>query len=223
METIRGSAFTEPFPHLIFSNFYNEEELNLIWEELNFYTKPDKLFEAKDFGGVVDWTNSHAIQLDNLYVGKFRSISNILTVNRKLFDPDILKSFAKIHECCEGCVIANTDITKVRYYHDKEYYKPHTDWFQPHSEEYETNALSWGQRTWTVQIALNEPSSGGEISFPELEGFKPFILPMGGLIAWNNISKEGEVQELAVYEHKPVLGGEKCILTKHFRMKNVIE
>ena len=113
----------------------------------------------------------------------------------------------------------------IQFEHFKagQYYKPHTDWFQPHSEEYETNALSWGQRTWTVQIALNEPRSGGEISFPELNGFKPFILPMGGLIAWNNISKEGEVQELAVYEHKPVLGGEKCILTKHFRMKNVIE
>ena len=106
METIRGSAFTEPFPHLIFNNFYNEEELDLIWEELNFYTKPDKLFEAKDFGGVVDWTNSHAIELDSVYVGKFRPISNILTVNRKLFNDDVLKSFAKIHECCESSTIA---------------------------------------------------------------------------------------------------------------------
>ena len=50
METIRGTGFREPFPHLIFNNFYNEEELDLIWEELNFYTKPNKLFEAKDFG-----------------------------------------------------------------------------------------------------------------------------------------------------------------------------
>ena len=32
METIRGTGFREPFPHLIFNNFYNEEELNLIWK-----------------------------------------------------------------------------------------------------------------------------------------------------------------------------------------------
>ena len=64
METITGSAFKKPFPHLIFSNFYNEQELDLIWEELNFYTKPNKLFEAKDFGGAHDKTNSHAIALD---------------------------------------------------------------------------------------------------------------------------------------------------------------
>ena len=67
METLKGSAFKKPFPHLIFDNFYNQEELDLIWEELNFYTKPNKLFEAKDFGGLVDKTNSHAIILDSLY------------------------------------------------------------------------------------------------------------------------------------------------------------
>ena len=93
METIKGSGFKEPFPHLIFSNFYNEQELDLIWEELNFYTKPNKLLAAKDFGGVVDKTNSHAIILDSLYLSKYRSVSNILTVNRKLFDPDILETF----------------------------------------------------------------------------------------------------------------------------------
>ena len=119
METIRGSGFREPFPHLIFNNFYNEEELNLIWEELNFYTKPNKLFEAKDYGGVVGKTNSHAIDLDSVYLSKYRPISNILTVNRKLFDNNILESFAKVHECCEMATNCNTDTTKIRYYHDK--------------------------------------------------------------------------------------------------------
>ena len=57
METIRGSGFREPFPHLIFNNFYNEEELNLIWEELNFYTRPEKLLDAEGYGGIVDHTN----------------------------------------------------------------------------------------------------------------------------------------------------------------------
>ena len=81
METIKGSAFVEPFPHLIFKNFYNQEELDLIWEELNFYTKPDKLFEAIDFGGVVDGTNSHAIQLDTLYSDKFSKLHILLIQN----------------------------------------------------------------------------------------------------------------------------------------------
>ena len=47
------TAFKNSFPHLILKNFYDKKDLDLIWEELNFYTKPGKLFEAKDFGGVV--------------------------------------------------------------------------------------------------------------------------------------------------------------------------
>ena len=126
METVEGVAFGQPFPHLIIKNFYNTEELELIWEELKFYTKPDKLFEAKDFGGVVDKTNSHAIILDDIY-DKNRKLSNILTVNRKLFLPEILEPFSKIHDCCSIAPMATYDITKIRYYHDEEYYEPHID------------------------------------------------------------------------------------------------
>ena len=86
METIRGSGYQEPFPHLILKDFYNQQELELIWQELDFYTQPEKLFEAKGFGGVVDTSNSHAIALDELYYNDYlRKISNILQVNRKLF------------------------------------------------------------------------------------------------------------------------------------------
>ena len=134
MENLEADAFVDPFPHLIIKNFYNDDELELIWEELKFYTKPGKLLTAKDFGGVVDKTNSHALLLDAIYPkykGKksidYRSVSNILTVNRKMFDKSILETFSSIHDCCSHVVKSNHDITKVRYYHNGEYYKPHTD------------------------------------------------------------------------------------------------
>ena len=63
-EEISAEAIQNPFPHLIFHNFYNDEELDLIWEELNFYTKPDKLLDVKEYLGVVDKTNAKAIYLD---------------------------------------------------------------------------------------------------------------------------------------------------------------
>ena len=66
-EKLICDVFEEPFPHLIGYNFYNDEELELIWEELKFYTKPGKLLRAKDFGGVVGGTNSHALELDSIY------------------------------------------------------------------------------------------------------------------------------------------------------------
>ena len=36
MENIKAEVFDTPFPHVIFYNFYNQDELDLIWEELNF-------------------------------------------------------------------------------------------------------------------------------------------------------------------------------------------
>ena len=84
METLEGIAFDKPFPHLIIKNFYNKEELELIWEELKFFTKFGKLLEAPGFGGIADKTNSHALILDEIFSYQ-RNLSNILTVNRKLF------------------------------------------------------------------------------------------------------------------------------------------
>jgi len=130
------SLHKEPFPHMIIENFYDPDELKLIWEELTFLTKPKKLVEAKHFGGIVDATNSHALCLDEIYQDysgddddgpNFRNLSNILTLNRKLFNDEILTEFAKTHDSCRLIKYCNSDLTKVRYYHDGEYYKPHTD------------------------------------------------------------------------------------------------
>ena len=162
METLKGNAFPDPFPHLILENFYNEEELNLVWDELKFYTKPGKLLEPKDFGGVVDKTNSHAIALDAVYINdkknnvNYRNLSNILTVNRKLFLPEILEPFAKIHDCCSIAPMASYDVTKIRYYHDEEYYDAHID------KTFQFLAFSYFYK---------EPKKfeGGELYFPDYD------------------------------------------------------
>ena len=150
-------AYKEPFPHLIVEDFYDEKELELIWEELNFYTKPGKLLEAKDYGGVENRTNAKALSLDSLYVKlnggpNYRNISNILNVNRKLFTCGVLNKYASIHECCN--LQYNSDSTKIRYYHDGEYYGPHTD------SCFQTLAFSYFYK---------EPKAftGGELYFPK--------------------------------------------------------
>ena len=127
METLDTELFKDPFPHMIVKNFYNDSELKLIWEELDFYTKDGKLFEAAEFGGIPNKTNSKAIWLDKVFDNKYRNLSNILKVNRKLFDSAILEAFSSVHDCCYIAKFCNYDVTKVRYYHDGDYYEPHTD------------------------------------------------------------------------------------------------
>ena len=127
METLQITLYANPFPLMVVENFYNEEELSLIWEELNFYTKPGKLLNAEGYGGIVDRTNAKALILDEIYTKQYRNVSNILTMNRKLFKCGVLDKFSEIHDCCSIANESNYDVTKVRYYHDKEYYDPHTD------------------------------------------------------------------------------------------------
>jgi len=154
-EILEATVHQEPFPLMIIKNFYNELELELVWEELNFLTKPGKLVEAKDYGGVIDNTNAKALILDDVYEGH-RSVSNILTVNRKLFSSGVLDNFAQIHPCCKIAPKSNWDCTKVRYYHDGEYYDPHTD------RDFQFLAFSYFYR---------EPKkfSGGDLIFPEYD------------------------------------------------------
>ena len=161
MENLVCDTYHEPFPHLIIKNFYNEEEVELIWEELNFYTKPGKLLPAEKYGGVVGYTEAKAISLDALYTdhssndgANFRSISNILRVSRKLFTSGILDEFAKIHDCCSLAPKCNNDFTKVRYYHNGESYAPHID------KTFQFLAFSYFYK---------EPKKfeGGEIYFPK--------------------------------------------------------
>ena len=69
MQNISADANVEPFPHIVFHNFYTDEELDLIWEELNFYTRPKKLFDVEDYQGVVGYTKAKALHLDSVYTG----------------------------------------------------------------------------------------------------------------------------------------------------------
>tara|TARA_B100001113_G_C20938522_1_gene547624 strand:- start:116 stop:793 length:678 start_codon:yes stop_codon:yes gene_type:complete len=161
LPTTGVGVYIEPFPHLIVENFYDEKEVELIWEELKFYTKPNKLLTPKDYKGVVGSTNAHALELDVIYskqlqndVVNYRNVSNILTVNRKLFTSGILKKYSEIHDCCTTSLRCTHDFTKVRYYHDGEYYKPHVDVL------FHTLAFSYFHK---------EPKlfSGGELYFPK--------------------------------------------------------
>tara|TARA_B100000614_G_scaffold194611_1_gene175855 strand:+ start:476 stop:1108 length:633 start_codon:yes stop_codon:yes gene_type:complete len=126
-QNISADAFLNPFPHIIFHDFYDDRELELIWEELNFYTKPNKLFDVEDYNGVVGYTNAKALQLDLVYPTKYRTLSNILQVTRKVFDKQILEPFSNLSDCCSQAKYCNWDVTKVRYYHNNDEYKPHTD------------------------------------------------------------------------------------------------
>jgi hypothetical protein len=210
MEELNAVISECPFPHLVVENFYNDEELDLIWEELNFYTKPGKLLEAKDYGGVVNRTNAKALLLDSIYKDysdnkgiNYRNISNILTVNRKLFSCGVLDVFSNIHDCCCLANQSNSDTTKIRYYHDGEGYEPHTD------KGFQFLAFSYFYK---------EPKqfSGGELYFPKYD-FE-FACNNNSMIIFPGWVEHG-VREVSIKESEYFDGYGRYSITSFFGSK----
>jgi len=156
MEPQKIKVFENPFPHMIVENMYNEEELNLIWEELNFLTKPNKLIIDDDLATDRDEdgnikSQSKSILLDNIY--SQRSVSNILNVNRKLFGNGYLQTFSQISQFSKSILYQNLDFTKIRYYENGIDYSPHIDF-------YNYTAITFFHKT-------PKSFNGGELFFPE--------------------------------------------------------
>ena len=102
-----------------------------------------------------------------------------------------------------------------QYYSPGNDFKPHTDYFEPNTEEYEKYAKEEGQRTWTFMAYLNDVEEGGTTDFIDL-GFS--IKPKKGrAVIWNNLNPNGSVNPLTKHWAKPVITGEKFIITKWFR------
>lgn len=155
----------KPFPHLIVENMYENEELNLIWEELEFLTQ-NKLFQSPEiYGAAYDInlytgekeykTNSKAITLDDLY--KDRNISNILNLNRKLFA--FKEIYYELSEYHSKFLHSNYDITRIRYYQNKDKYPPHLD-------------VCFDTLACTYFYKEPQKFNGGQLFFPEHNGYE---------------------------------------------------
>jgi hypothetical protein len=116
---------------LVVDDFYTEDEQIDIWKELDFLTYDRKLMPPKETGTAHDLDSgkplkqNSAIFLDGIYAR--RELSNILTINRKLFSPQIVDEFVGMDNCFRYIDLTNYDSTLISYYEEKDYYKAHTD------------------------------------------------------------------------------------------------
>ena len=124
--------FDEHFPYIIIDNYYDEEELRLVWEELNFLSHPHKLRRSTiEIGGTPNpekpselFEKNYYRFLDSLYTS--REISNILNVSRKLFS-DNLKIFRQHPHWFFQNVTPHDDSTQIGYYENNDEFKKHRD------------------------------------------------------------------------------------------------
>ena len=121
-------------PFLVVDNFYNKEEQNLIWTELDFHKEDFVVAEGSANKGVAINNNGKAIAnlsriyLDELYQNK-REQSNILQCYQKLFTKEIINNYKEKTLAARTYETTNTDWSQVSYYENNNNYDKHFDEF----------------------------------------------------------------------------------------------
>jgi hypothetical protein len=114
--------FTEPVTFCIIKNFYSEDDLELIWKELE-NLKPH-------FGGPENTGTAHNAlgQPKKHNKGVFLPQGNPITIlNRKLFKRELTHDLSKLNWFFGYLKHLNHDTTLVSYYEDSGHYKAHID------------------------------------------------------------------------------------------------
>ena len=117
----------EPFEYIIVDNTYTDEELKLIFLELDFWTLSNNLM-GPEHTGTAKWQNGTAkkknkgIFLDDIYAD--RNYSNVLKLNRKLYDIQLDQPSTILNQLKK----TNHDTTLVSYYENEALYKSHQDY-----------------------------------------------------------------------------------------------
>lgn len=111
-----------------------------------------------------------------------------------------------------GLPIENGESLQGQLYKPGQYFKEHTDYFDPGS--YENHCLSSGQRVKTFMIYLNEDVEGGGTHFKRLD--KTFYPKTGTALIWDNVI-DGKNNPDSLHEGQPVDSGSKYIITSWWR------
>jgi hypothetical protein len=163
MQEFKVGLMGEPFPHAVIEEFYTEQELALIFRELEFLTafqKMPKRFSTATVNGT-PLSESGGIGLDEIY--SKREISDILTINRKVFDVNLLGAFASLHPLMTGILRCNRDGTLIRYYENNQKYDGHFDtprftiasYFYKEPKAFDGGDLHFDDFDYTIPIKNN--------------------------------------------------------------------
>lgn len=94
-------------------------------------------------------------------------------------------------------------------------FKPHTDYFSPGGQDYDTYCSVAGQRSWTFMVYLNDVAAGGGTRFKAIN--KIFQPEAGKLLCWNNRRPDGTVNPNSLHHGMKVRKGLKYVITKWYR------
>ncbi len=120
-------SHTEPFPFLFIEDLYTEEELRLIWCELDYYQSNKYILDANTNPSLTDdgkpRTKKQGNFVDNVF--QLREYSNILNLSRKVLEPGLICRSEHLFQW--KYFQPDVDHSLLSYYDDGGYYLPHHD------------------------------------------------------------------------------------------------
>ena len=156
------------FPYIVIDNFYTKDELDLIWEELDYLSYDFKLKSPEETGAAyvppdesgnnerIFLKNNRGIFLEEIFLN--RECSNINKVNRKIFTVDLKQHPSWFFKNIQEQLVHDT--TLLSYYEDTDTDKAY---YAPHRDNAIVTVLSWFYRGSCKKF------KGGDLYFPDYE------------------------------------------------------
>jgi prolyl 4-hydroxylase len=129
-----------------------------------------------------------------------------------LFDTDLVIQVARARVgAALGSPLLHQEPPQVLHYAPGERYTPHWDYFDPTIEAYRQNIAWGGQRIRTALVYLNSDFEEGETGFIKLG--RAFRAGTGGLLSFDNVTPDGNVDHRTMHEGRATTQGEKWLLS----------
>ena len=119
-----------PIPHIIIDNFYTDEELKYVWEELEFLTVNGKLKDPSKTDSAIDYTGKIIKQNKGLFLHHeydSKDKSPIAYYTDKIYNSQFLEEIRYKHWLFNYMILSNHNTTLVSYYENGDYYDTHYD------------------------------------------------------------------------------------------------
>jgi prolyl 4-hydroxylase len=183
---------TELTPIYIFDNFLSDSECDAIMDSVKDKLEPSPLTRQ-------DPNDS-----------KFRTSRTAYFRNTNSLHSDINRKMVTMINIKDK---SYSELPQVQHYNVGQEFKAHWDFFDPVVDK---SFYDKGQRTWTFMVYLTDVEAGGETYFPNLnQSIKP---KKCRAVIWGNILENGDMDRDTKHQGKPIIKGEKGIITKWFKL-----
>jgi len=116
-----------------------------------------------------------------------------------------------------GYAFEHMEPSNVILYRPGQEYRPHYDFFDPASVEFQAEIATFGQRVATFLVYLNDDFDGGETDFPDA-GLR-YRGKAGDALLFSNVLADGQPDKATLHAGLPPTRGQKWLLSQWIRTR----